>query len=130
MERARRTAADMQGYRRSYVLPRTPWDRIASGQPGSVLLLRLLPLILVGLTAPIAFVSPESAPYAHYALVFLPALTALVNGPVATAAATLAVVAIVAIGEFALGLLPYPESAWSDLPPIIAVGVLCTALAW
>ncbi|MEU5875183.1 PP2C family protein-serine/threonine phosphatase [Glycomyces sp. NPDC047369] len=122
--------ADMQGYMRSYVAPRTVWARISSGHPGSALLLRLLPLILLGATMPLAFVVPAMAPFADYALVFLPAFTALVNGPVATAAATLAVVAIVSCGGEALGLMPYPQSAWSDLPPIIAVGVLCTVLAW
>ena len=83
----------MQGYIRSYALPESPWDRIASGHPGSVLLLRLLPVLLVALTLPIAFISPVMVPYANYALVFLPAFTALVNGPIATAVATLFTVA-------------------------------------
>lgn len=123
-------AADMQAYERSYVLPETAWDRISSGHPGSVLLVRLLPLILLAATVPLAFLVPSLAQFADYALIFLPAFTALVNGPVATAAATLAVIAVVSGGEQALGLLPYPQSAWVDLPPIVAVGVLCTVLAW
>ncbi|MQM27996.1 PP2C family protein-serine/threonine phosphatase [Glycomyces albidus] len=122
--------ADVPGYIRSYVMPDTPWDRIASGHPASVLTLRLLPVILLAATVPLAFAVPGMRPYADYTLVFLPAFTALVNGPVATAVATLAVAAIVGAGDEALGLLPYPQSAWSDLPPIIAVGVVCTVLAW
>jgi hypothetical protein len=122
--------ADVQGDIRTYVMPDTPWDRIASGHPASVLALRLLPVILVAATMPLAFAVPAMQPYADYALVFLPAFTALVNGPVATSFATLTVVAFVAAGEQALGLLPYPQSAWSDLPPIIVVGLVCTVLAW
>lgn len=122
-------AADTQGTR-SYVLPETPWHRIAAGHPGSVLLLRLLPYLLLAATLPIAFVTPVMVPYANYALVLLPAFTALVNGPLATGAATLFTVALVSSGSEALGLLPYPQSAWIDLPPVAFVGVLCTALAW
>jgi hypothetical protein len=125
-----RAAADMQGYSRSYVRPETPWDRIATGHPGSVLLVRLLPALLVGATVPIAFITPAAIPYANYALILLPAFTALVNGPVATAFATLLVVAIASTGTAALGLLPYPQSAWTDLPPLAFVGLLCTGLAW
>lgn len=120
----------MQGYLRSYVLPETPWHRIAAGHPTTVLWLRLLPLILLAVTVPIAFVTPVMIPYANYALVLLPAFTALVNGPVATTAATLFVIALVSAGSGALGLLPYPQSAWTDLPPIAFVGLLCAALAW
>jgi hypothetical protein len=123
-------AADMQGYIRSYVMPDTPWDRIASGHPASVLTLRLLPIILLAATVPLALVVPSMGQFADYALVFLPAFTALVNGPIATTVATLAVIAIVSCGGEALGVLPYPQSSWTDLPPIIAVGVLCTILAW
>lgn len=122
--------ADVPGYIRSYVMPDTPWDRIASGHPASVLALRLLPVILLAATVPLAFAVPAMQPYADYTLVFLPAFTALVNGPIATTFAMLAVVAIVAAGDQALGLLPYPQGAWSDLPPIIAVGLVCTVLAW
>ncbi|MCC3763120.1 serine/threonine-protein phosphatase [Glycomyces sp. TRM65418] len=125
-----RAAADMQGYVRSYVRPETPWDRITSGHPGSALLLRLLPFLLLGVTLPIALVTPVMVPYANYALVLLPAFTALVNGPIATATATLVVAALVSAGSGALGFLPYPESGWSDLAPIAFVGLLCTALAW
>nr|BFF26103.1 hypothetical protein GCM10025732_40680 [Glycomyces mayteni] len=96
----------MQGYMRSYVAPDTVWDRIYSGHPVTAVFMRLLPLILLGATMPLAFVVPAMAPFADYALVFLPAFTALVNGPIATAAATLAVVAIVSCGGEALGVLP------------------------
>jgi hypothetical protein len=120
----------MQGFRRSYVRPESPWDRVASGHPGSVLLVRLLPLLLLGATLPIAFISPVMVPYANFALVLLPAFTALVNGPVATAAATLFTIGLVSAGSEALGLLPYPPSAWRDLPAVAVAGLLCTALAW
>ncbi len=130
VSRKQRATADKPVHLRSYAVPRSPWDRISTGHPGSVLLLRLLPVLLVAATAPIAFISDIMVPYANYALVFLPAFTALVNGPVATAIATLAVAAVLCAGQDALGLIPYPESAWSDLPPVLAVGVLCTALAW
>jgi hypothetical protein len=123
-------AADMQGYERSYVLPETPWDRITAGHPGSVMLLRLLPILLLAATLPIAFITPVMVPYANFAIVLLPAFTALVNGPLATAGATLFTVALVSSGSEALGLLSYPHSAWSDLPPVAFVGLLCTALAW
>jgi hypothetical protein len=120
----------MQGYIRSYVLPESPWHRIASGHPASILLLRLLPILLLAATLPIAFITPVMIPYANYALVLLPAFTALVNGPLATGAAALFVAALLSAGSEALGVLPYPHSAWSDLPPIAFVGLLCTALAW
>jgi hypothetical protein len=123
-----RIADDMQGYMRSYVLPETPWSRIANGHPGSVLLLRLLPVLLLAVTVPLAFVNPIMIPYAGYALVFLPAFTALVNGPFATALAAIVVVGVACLG--AMGHLPYPQIAWRDLPAVAAVGVLCTALAW
>lgn len=115
---------------RAYAVPTNPWARLASGHPASVFLLRLLPFILLAATVPLAFVSPIMIPYANYALVLLPAFTALVNGPVATAVATAAVLAFVSAGSEALGLLPYPPSVWADLPPIAVVGILCIALAW
>ncbi|GAA2310068.1 PP2C family protein-serine/threonine phosphatase [Glycomyces scopariae] len=120
----------IQDYIRSYVAPETPWDRIASGHPASALLLRLLPLILVVATLPLVYFVPEMDKFAEFALVFLPAFTAMLNGPLATVAATMCVVAVISAGDEALGLLPYPQSTWSDLPPVIAVGVLCTILAW
>jgi hypothetical protein len=126
----KRAAADMQGYFRSYVMPKNPWSRVAAGQPGSVLILRLMPYILIAATFPIAFLDDTAAEYADFTVVLLPAFTALVNGPIATAFSTLLVVAVVSVGEDALGLLPYPESSWTDLPPIIIIGALCTALAW
>ncbi|SDD05782.1 PP2C family protein-serine/threonine phosphatase [Glycomyces harbinensis] len=128
MKATGRVAQDMQGYMRSYVVPETGWSRIANGHPGSVLLLRLLPFILLAVTVPLAFLDPLLIPYANYALVFLPAFTALVNGPVATALATVGVLAVVCLG--ALGLLPWPETVFSDLPPIAAVGLVCSVLAW
>lgn len=128
MSRTQRT--DLPGHLRSYVVPRNPWRRIASGQAGSVLILRLMPFILLAVTFPIALLDETAAEYAHYTVVLLPAFTALVNGPIATAAATLLVVAVVSSGQYALGLLPYPETGWSDLPPLVIIGTLCTALAW
>ncbi|THV25953.1 PP2C family protein-serine/threonine phosphatase [Glycomyces paridis] len=122
--------AQEQEQLRSYVLPDTAWDRIASGHAGSVLALRLLPFVLLAVTVPLAFVTPLMVPYANYALVLLPAFTALVNGPIATACATIGTVALVSAGTEALGLLPFPNSIWADLPPIAVVGVLCTVLAW
>lgn len=116
----------MQGHLRSYTLPESPWDRIAIGHPGSVLLLRLLPVILVAITLPLALISPAMAAYAHYSLVFLPAFTAFANGPIATGATSLVVIAVVSIGEFTPSWLPYPR----DLPAVIVIGVLCTGLAW
>jgi hypothetical protein len=115
---------------RSYAPPETPWGRIANGHPGSVLLVRLLPVLLLAVTVPLALLEPITAPYANYALVLLPAFTALVNGPVATTAATLFTTALVSAGSEALGLLPFPRSTWSELPPVAVVGALCIALAW
>ncbi|MEU6250777.1 PP2C family protein-serine/threonine phosphatase [Glycomyces sp. NPDC047010] len=120
----------MQGYMRSYVTPQTPWDRISAGHPASVRFLRFLPILLLVATVPIAFVNPVMVPYANYAIVLLPAFTALVNGPVATLVATAAVCALIGAGSEALGLIPYPPSVWEDLPPIAFVGLLCTVLAW
>jgi hypothetical protein len=120
----------MQSYFRSYVLPKTAWSRVAAGQPGSVLLLRLMPYLLIALTLPIAFLNDTAAEYADFTVVLLPAFTALVNGPVATAGSTLLVVALVSCGQDALGLLPYPASTWSDVPPVAIIGLVCTALAW
>jgi hypothetical protein len=122
--------AEMQSYFRSYVLPKTAWSRVAAGQPGSVLLLRLMPYLLIALTLPIAFLNDTAAEYADFTVVLLPAFTALVNGPVATAGSTLLVVALVSCGQDALGLLPYPASTWSDVPPVAIIGLVCTALAW
>jgi hypothetical protein len=130
VSRTIRAAKEMQGHLRSYTLPESPWDRIAVGHPGSVLLLRLLPVILLAVTFPIAFVSPVMTTYANYALVFLPAFTAFANGPIATGAATIVAVALVSAGEFALGWIPHPQSAWGDLPAVIVIGALCTGLAW
>ncbi|MFC3494714.1 PP2C family protein-serine/threonine phosphatase [Glycomyces rhizosphaerae] len=130
MSRTIRAASEMQGHLRSYTLPESPWDRIAVGHPGSILLLRLLPLILVAITLPIAFISPVMTTYANYALVLLPAFTAFANGPIATGAATLVAIALISAGEFALGWLPHPQSAWSDMSAVIVIGVLCTGLAW
>jgi hypothetical protein len=120
----------MQGYFRSYVPPKNILSRMAAGQSGSVLVLRLMPYILIAVTFPIAFIDDTAAEYADFTVVLLPAFTALVNGPIATAASTLLVVAVISAGEDALGLLPYPESSWSDVPPVAIVGILCTALAW
>ncbi|GAA1687551.1 PP2C family protein-serine/threonine phosphatase [Glycomyces endophyticus] len=123
-------STQIQDYIRSYVAPETPWDRIASGHPVSALTLRLLPLILVAATLPLVYFVPEMDKFAEFALVFLPAFTAMVNGPLATMAATMCVMAVISAGDEAAGLLPYPQSTWSDLPPVVAVGVLCTILAW
>ncbi len=120
----------MQGYFRSYALSKNPWHRIAAGEPGTVLLLRLMPFLLIAVTIPIALIDDEAAEYTDYAVILLPAFTALVNGPLVTAGATLVVAAVVSSGQYALGLLPYPESAWSDLPPVVIIGALCTALSW
>ncbi len=120
----------MQGYFRSYVPSKNPWSRLAAGQPGSVLILRLMPYLLIAVTFPIAFLDDTAAQYADFTVVLLPAFTALVNGPVATFGSTLLVVAVVSLGEDALGLLPYPESSWSDVPPVAVIGIVCTALAW
>ncbi|MDA1383552.1 PP2C family protein-serine/threonine phosphatase [Glycomyces lechevalierae] len=122
--------AEMQSYFRSYVLPKTAWSRVAAGQPGSVMLLRLMPFLLIAVTLPIAFLDDTAAEYADFVVVLLPAFTALVNGPVATAGSTLLVVALVSCGQYALGLLPYPASTWSDVPPVAIIGLVCTALAW
>jgi hypothetical protein len=121
---------EVQGYFRSYVPPKSPWSRLAAGQPGSVLVLRLMPYILLAATFPIAFLDDTAAEYADFAVVLLPAFTALVNGPVATACSTLFVIAVISVGQDALGLLPYPSSSWHDVPPVAIIGVLCTALAW
>ncbi|MEV3936309.1 PP2C family protein-serine/threonine phosphatase [Glycomyces sp. NPDC049804] len=121
---------EMQGYFRSYVPPKSPWSRLAAGQPGSVLVLRLMPYILLAATFPIAFLDDTAAEYADFAVVLLPAFTALVNGPVATACSTLFVIAVISLGQDALGLRPYPVSSWHDVPPVAIIGVLCTALAW
>jgi hypothetical protein len=130
VSRTKGGGVEMQGYFRSYVLPKTAWSRVAAGQPGSVLLLRLMPYLLIALTIPIAFIDDTAAEYADFTVVLLPAFTALVNGPVATAGSTLLVVALVSSGQYALGLLPYPASTWSDVPPVAIVGLVCTALAW
>lgn len=130
MNRTSRTGTEMQSYFRSYVLPRNPWSRLAAGQPGSVLVLRLMPYLLIAVTFPIAFLDDTAADYADFTVVLLPAFTALVNGPVATAGSTLLVIAVVSAGQDALGLLPYPQSSWSDVPPVAVIGLLCTALAW
>lgn len=120
----------MQGYFRSYVPPKNPWNRVADGQPKSLLILRLMPFILIAVTLPIAFLDDTAAEYADFTVVLLPAFTALVNGPVATAGSTLLVIALVCGGKGALGLLPYPDSSWGDLPPVAAIGLLCIALSW
>ncbi|MDA1360054.1 PP2C family protein-serine/threonine phosphatase [Glycomyces luteolus] len=130
MDGTKRGAADMQGYFRSYVLPKNPWRRIAAGEPGTVLLLRLMPFILIAVSLPIAFLDDEAAEFADYTVVLLPAFTALVNGPLVTAGATILVAAVVASGQDALGIFRYPESTWNDLPPVLIIGALCTALAW
>lgn len=119
---------EAEGRLHSYALPETPWDRIASGHPGSVLLLRLLPFLLLAVTVPLAFVDPIMIPYASYMLVFLPAFTALVNGPFATSLAALGVIGVGVLG--ATGILHHPQIAWTDLPPIAAVGAVCAVLAW
>jgi putative effector of murein hydrolase LrgA (UPF0299 family) len=126
VSRTIRAASEMQGHLRSYTLPESPWDRIAIGHPGSVLLLRLLPVILVAVTLPLALINPAMATYAHYMLVFLPAFTAFANGPIATGAASAVVIAVVGIGEYTPSWLPYPR----DLPAVLVIGLLCTGLAW
>lgn len=128
--RARGTGGPTQGHIRPYPLPESPWDRVTGGHPVSVLWLRLLPLSLLVVTMAMAFFSPPMAPYADVAIVLLPAMTALVNGPIATAAATVVTVALVSAGTGALGLLPFPASEWSHVAPIAIMSLLCTGLAW
>ncbi|MFG3342189.1 PP2C family protein-serine/threonine phosphatase [Glycomyces sp. NPDC048151] len=121
---------EMQSYFRSYVLPSNPWNRVAAGQPGSVLILRLMPFLLIAATLPIAFFDDTAAEYADFVVVLLPAFTALVNGPLVTAASTLFVVGIISAGQDALGIFKYPASSWEDLPPVAIIGLLCIALSW
>lgn len=128
--RARPAGGHTQGHIRPYVLPENLWDRVTSGHPVSVLWLRLLPLSLLAVTMAVAFFSPPIVPYADVAIVLLPAMTALVNGPLATAAATVVTVALVSAGTGALGLLPYPASEWGHVAPIAIMSLLCTGLAW
>lgn len=130
MSRTTRALREPQEQRRSYVLPDTAWDRITSGHPSSVLTLRLLPFILLAATVPLAFINPLMVPYANYAVVLLPAFTALVNGPFATTLATLGVLAFGSLGAHALGVLPYPDNTWADLAPVAVIGLLSIVLAW
>ncbi len=130
VSRTGRSSGETQEQLRSYAVPSSAWNRITSGHPGSVLTLRLLPFILLAATVPLAFMTPIMVPYANYSLILLPAFTALVNGPVATTAATLGVLAFGSAGANTLGLLPFPDNLWSDLPPVAVVGVLCIVLAW
>ena len=117
-----------QGSTRSYLKGDDPWSRITGGDPGTVLWLRLLPLLAILPLALFAF-DPQFLRYAYLIFAF-PALTALVNGPLATAAAGAAVAGFVSSGANALGLLDLPASDWLDVAAVVSVGALSTLLAW
>lgn len=121
-------AARDQGSTRSYQSGEGPWSRITGGDPGSVLWLRLLPLLAV-LPLGLFVIDPAFLRYTYLIFTF-PALTALVNGPLATAAAVAAVAGFVAAGRDALGLLNLPASGWLDVAAVVSVGSLSILLAW
>ncbi|WP_232805548.1 PP2C family protein-serine/threonine phosphatase [Glycomyces xiaoerkulensis] len=117
-----------QGSTRSYLANGGPWSRITGGDPGSVLWLRLLPLLAL---LPLVLFAFDPGLVRYTFLIFtLPALTALVNGPIATGCSVLAVAAFVAAGGEALGLLALPASNWYDVVAVLIVGSLSVLLAW
>lgn len=117
-----------QGSTRSYLANGSPWSRITGGDPRSVLWLRLLPLLAM---LPLVLFTVDDAFLRYTYLIFtFPVLTALVNGPIATAFAVLAVAGFVASGKYALGLLELPESTWLDVGAVLSLGSLSIALAW
>jgi serine phosphatase RsbU (regulator of sigma subunit) len=92
--------------------------------------MRLFPVGLLAVTMTAAFFIPPMVHYADIAIILLPAMTALVNGPIATAAATVVTVALVSAGTGALGILHFPPSEWGHVAPVAIMSVLCTGLAW
>ncbi|MCH7231548.1 serine/threonine-protein phosphatase [Glycomyces sp. L485] len=123
-----REAHQDQGFTRSYLPNESPWTRITGGDPRSVLWLRLLPLLAM---TPLVFfaIDPDFLRYTYLIFTF-PVLTALVNGPVATTLAVLAVATFVASGRNAFGLLELPASGWPDVIAILSLGSLSVLLAW
>ncbi|WP_051326141.1 PP2C family protein-serine/threonine phosphatase [Glycomyces tenuis] len=117
-----------QGATRSYLKSGNLLNRMTGGDPSAVLWLRLLPLVAL-VPVPLMLLDPVLLRYAYLIFAF-PALTALVNGPVPTAVAAVAVCLFVASGAEALGLLPITASGWPDVGAAVAVGGLSVGLAW
>ncbi|GAB3658382.1 PP2C family protein-serine/threonine phosphatase [Glycomyces tarimensis] len=120
--------AQDQAFTRAYLPHESPWSRITGGDPRSVLWLRLLPLLAM---TPLALFAIDAQFLRYTYLIFtFPALTALVNGPIATLIAVLAVAGLVASGKDALGLVELPASSWLDVVAVLSVGSLSILLAW
>ncbi|GAB3234136.1 PP2C family protein-serine/threonine phosphatase [Glycomyces halotolerans] len=101
---------------------------MTGGDPRSVLWLRLLPLL--AMTPLVLFAFNQDFLRYTYLIFTFPVLTALVNGPVATSFAVLAVALFVASGSEALGLLTLPASGWLDVAAVLSLGSLSILLAW